>query len=206
MEVQNLGYVLLGALFCFSGYSLFRSMLPLWGFILVGWIVMTVVPIIVTVPASQALFLRIGAFVIGGIIGAIISTPLYYVIVFLSGAALGSLAGIMIGAILEAGATSFRTMESFSVLTFPPQPDTPLQFILMVALALILGGVAISFQKFMITASSAFIGAAALVGGLSGVMTGQGGISGAGILVFMGWFIIGFLGLFIQYRLMGDEV
>ena len=81
---QGVMMVLVGAIACFMGYSMFRSMLPLWGFILGGFILMTIVPNFINVPASQSLFLIIGSFVIGGLIGALISTPLYYVIIFLS--------------------------------------------------------------------------------------------------------------------------
>lgn len=206
MDIQSIGYVLIGALVCFSGYSMFRSMMPLWGFVLVGWITMTLIPIFIEVPAEQALFLRIGAFILGGIVGALIAMPLYYVIVFLSGAALGALVGIMVGAVLELGSPSIQSLQAFSVITFPPQPHTTLQFFLMIILGLILGGLAIGFQKFMITASSAFIGSGALVGGLSGAITRQVDISTSGILIFTGWFLLGFLGLFVQYRFMGDEV
>jgi hypothetical protein len=205
--VQDAILILLGAVACFTGYSMFRSMLPLWGFILGGWIFMTFAPLVVHVATGQELLLRVVAFFVGGVIGAIIAIPLYFVIVFLSGAALGALTGIMLGALIDVGGiTSFKSLSTFTAMTFPPQPNTPLQFLFMVILGVILGVMAINFQKFMVSSSSAFIGSAALVGGLSGTITSNLQVSGAGFLLLMIWLLVGFIGLFVQYRVMGDEV
>mgnify|MGYP000681121201 CR=1 FL=1 len=207
MNVQGIAYVALGVLACFSGYSMFRSLLPLWGFLIVGWLAMTIVPLFVQVPAAQSLLVRIASFIIGGLVGAAIAIPLYYVIVFISGAALGALVGIIAGALFEVGGiNSFASLEVLQSMVFPPQPNTPLQFIFMVVLGVIFGGLALSFQKFMITASSAFIGAAGVVGGLSGAIANGRIASNMGILVVMAWFLLGFIGLFIQYRFGSDEV
>jgi hypothetical protein len=205
-SVQSVGYVVFGMIACFMGYSMFRSLLPLWGFIVVGWLVMTVAPIFIQVPASQAFILRVAAFIIGGLVGAAVAIPLYYVIVFLSGAALGALVGIIIGAILDlGGVNSLNNLDQFTALTFPPQPNSPLQFFIMIVLGLLLGATALTFQKFMITASSAFLGSAALIGAFSGAITRGLVTSGPGILLIMAWFLLGFTGLFLQYRFMDED-
>ena len=206
---QGIMMVLVGAIACFMGYSMFRSMLPLWGFILGGFIAMTIVPNFINVPASQSLFWVIGFFAVGGLIGALISTPLYYVIIFLSGAGLGALLGIVSGAFIDMGGiTSFRDIQNIQnmSITFPPQVTSMTQLVLIIIFGGILGFMALSFQKFMITASSAFLGAAALVGGLSVVITNSMPDVSSNLLLMLGWMILGMLGILVQFRVLGDEV
>jgi hypothetical protein len=206
---QGMMLVLVGAVACFMGYSMFRSMLPLWGFILGGWIAMTIAPIFIEVPASQQLILFIASFAIGGVIGALISTPLYYVIIFLSGAALGALIGIVVGSFLEIGGmTSFRDLDTLRNvnLSFPPEVNSITQLVLIVIIGGALGFAALNFQQFMITASSAFLGAAALVSGLSAVITNSFPNVSGNLMLLLGWLILGMVGIFIQFRVLGDEV
>ena len=206
---QGIMMVLVGAMACFMGYSMFRSMLPLWGFILGGFIAMTIVPNFINVPASQSLFWVIGIFAVGGLIGALISTPLYYVIIFLSGAGLGALLGIISGAFIDMGGiTSFRDIQNIQnmSITFPPQVTSMTQLVLIIIFGGILGFMALSFQQFMITASSAFLGAAALVGGLSVVITNSMPDVSSNLLLMLGWMILGMLGILVQFRVLGDEV
>ncbi len=204
---QGIILVIFGIMACFMGYSLFKSMLPLWGFLLGGWFLLSFGPSFIPIPPAQNLVYQIGLYVVGGLIGAVIAVPLYFVIIFFSGAALGALAGVLVGALIDMGGiNSFSQLDNFTMLTFPPQPSTLLQFVLMVIFGLILGLLALNFQKFMITASSAFVGAAALVGGLSGVISSGLQTSGIGALLIMAWMVLGFVGLFVQFQVMGDEV
>lgn len=206
---QGIVMVLVGATACFMGYSMFRSMLPLWGFILGGWIVTILAPNFIQVPVSQALFLTLGSFVVGGLIGALIASPLYYVIIFLSGAALGALFGIVGGSFLDIGGiTSFRDMQALSnlSLSFPPQVTSMTQLVLIVILGGIMGLLALNFQQFMITSSSAFVGAAALVSGLSAVITDSFPNMGANLMMVVAWLLLGLIGIFVQFRILGDEV
>ena len=206
-NVQSIAYVAFGVIACFSGYSMFRTLLPLWGFLIIGWIALSVVPMFIQLPGTQSYIVRIAAFVVGGVIGAVIATPLYHVMIFISGAALGALMGNIIGALIALGGLDSMTkLDAFTSMSFPPQTTSPVQFVIMVILGAILGAVALSFQKFMVTASSAFIGAAALVGALSGVIVGGLVTDSPGVVVIMAWFFVGFIGLFVQYRFAEDEV
>jgi hypothetical protein len=102
--------ILFGGIALIGGYSLFRSMLPLWGFILGGWVTFSFCRWWCTYPSEihlisgYRLFWRRHS-------RAAIATPLYYVIIFLSGAALGGIAGVMIGAVVDIGGiNSFRNV------------------------------------------------------------------------------------------------
>lgn len=205
MSGQDLVLVVLGILLCFAGYSMFRSMLPLWGFLIGGWIVYTLFPSFFPLQANN-IFYQIGAFAAGGIVGAIISTPLYYVIIFLSGGALGMLLGILTGALFEVGGiSSIRQLSEFTSMSFPPLPQTTLQFVLMMIFGLVLGGLAIGFQKFMICASSGFLGAAAIMTGLTGtVMLYTSTDMAQSAVMLVGWLILGMVGVLLQFRMMGE--
>lgn len=205
MSGQDLVLVVLGILLCFAGYSLFRSMLPLWGFLIGGWIVYTLLPVFFPLQAGQMLY-QIIAFAAGGVIGAIISMPLYYVIIFLSGGALGMLFGILVGALIEVGGiSSVPQLTTFTTMSFPPMPQTALQFILMMVFGLIMGGLAIGFQKFMICASSGFLGAAAIMSGLTGtVLLATTTDMSRSAVMLTGWLILGMLGVLLQFRMMGE--
>jgi hypothetical protein len=204
---QGIILILFGIFICFAGYGLFRSMLPLWGFILGGLITITVGGGLAALIPVDPFVAQIGLFILGGIVGALISAPLYYVAVFATGAALGGLMGIVFGAYLEisGGAVSVKALSTLSALAFPPPVNSSLQFVFMVLFALITGGFAISFQKFMITASTAFIGAAAFVSGLNNsAFALMRDNPSKGIWIVAVWFLMSLLGLFIQYR-MRDE-
>lgn len=203
---QDIVMVVLGIAACFAGYSMFRTMLPLWGFLLGGWIAYTLAPTFAGAQFADTLLFRIGSFVIGGLIGAIISIPLYFVIIFLTGAALGMLMGIIVGAIIDVGGIATASqVNTLASMSFPPMPQTALQFLLMVVFGLILGGIAISFQKFMIIASSSFIGAAAIISGLTGTIALTSSTAvGRNAVMMIGWILVAFVGIFIQFRMMGE--
>ena len=75
----------------------------------------------------------------------------------------------------------------------------------MVVFGLILGAMALNFQKFMICASSAFLGAAALITGLGGsISLFSSGDAGRGAWMLIGFLGIGLVGLVIQYRMMDE--
>lgn len=203
---QEAVMIVLGVLACFAGYSMFRTMLPLWGFILGGWIAFTYLPVIISIPRGQQSLYQVAAFVGGGVVGAIIAVPLYYVVVFLSGAALGSVLGILLGAVIEVGGIStMRQITALASMAFPPVPETATQFLLMAIFGLILGFASIGFQKFMIIASSAFVGAAALVSGVAGAITSISlSDTNRAAFILTGWIVMGLLGMFIQFRVLGE--
>jgi hypothetical protein len=63
---------------------------------------------------------------------------------------------------------------------------------------------ALSFQKFMITLASAFIGAVALVSALSGEISGLFQTTAIGLMLVVIWVLMGCLGVFVQYKVLKD--
>ena len=204
VTAQDAFLLAFGVLACFMGYSMFRDMLPLWGFVLGGWITYTLLPTVLPLDLGSEFLYALATFAIGGVIGAIIATPLYFVMVFLSGGVLGMLVGIMAGALVQVGGvTSVRQINEIVAMSFPPIPQTGIQFLLMAIFGIILGGLALNFQKFMICASSAFIGAAAIISGLGGPITQLGSADmGRGALALAAWMVLGLIGLYVQYRVL----
>ena len=201
---QGIILIIFGIFICFAGYSIFKSMLPLWGFILGGLIMITFGSVFVERFNADPFLLQIILFIVGGVIGALIASPLYYVAVFLTGAALGGLLGIVFGAYLEVsgGAVSVRALTTMSGLTFPPPVTSTLQFVFMVLFAIITGGFAVGFQEFMLTISTAAIGAAAFVAGLnSSAFNLLRDNPGRNLWVVIVWLALSMLGLFVQYRM-----
>jgi hypothetical protein len=200
---QGIVLVIFGLLVCFSGYSMFKSMLPVWGFIFGGLVAINFAPAVMGRADPTLVFLVI-AFVVGGAIGALISAPLYYGAVFLTGAGLGALLGIVVGSYLELtnGVLSFRALTALAAMQFPPPVTSTLQLVLMIAFAIITGGFAIAFQKFMLTASTAFIGSAAVVAGFNqAALSILQGSSGRAVWIMLVWLLLAMLGIFVQYRL-----
>lgn len=200
---ENTVMIVFGLIALIGGYSLFRSMLPLWGFLLGGWLGYMLLPTIIQSPeASTGLYL-VGAFIIGGILGALLSRPLYYGIVFFSGAVLGGLAGVMLGSIVDLGGfSSIGQIIAFTKMAFPPLPQSAMQYLLMAIFGVLLGGAAIAFQKFMIIASSSFLGAAALVSGLmdSIALVSSSDINQAASALLI-WLVISLIGMFAQFQM-----
>ncbi len=63
----------------------------------------------------------------------------------------------------------------------------------------------INFQKFMICASSAFLGAAAVVTGLGTPLVGLTATEmGSSALMLTAWLVFGMIGLFVQFRMLGE--
>lgn len=205
---QDAILIVLGLVACFAGYSLFRSMLPLWGFVLGGWIAYIFLPTIVGQAKASELLIQVIGMGVGGLIGALIAVPLYFVIIFLSGGVLGAIVGTMIGAVIDVGGVAtVAQVTRLTNLSFPPIPHTATQFLLAAVFGIILGGLSINFQKFMICASSAFMGAAALISGLTGtisLMTLSSSDMNRSALIMMSWMILGFVGLLVQFRMMGE--
>lgn len=168
---------------------------------------MFVVPLVIRVPAAQQVVVQIVSFVVGGVIGAFIATPLYYVTIFVSGAAMGALVGLVFGSYLQisGGEVSMRALTELAAMSFPPKIDSSIQVVMMVVFGLVIGGFSISFQKFMISASTAFLGAAGVVSGLTGaILDVMRSNPGRGMWLMVVWLLLGMIGLFVQFR-MRDE-
>jgi hypothetical protein len=147
------------------------------------------------------------AFAVGGGIGALLASPLYYVSVFLTGAVMGALVGIVFGAYLEisTGALSFRTLAALSSMPFPPPVESTLQLVLMIIFGITAGGLTIAFQKFMLIASTAFIGSAMVIAGQNGAtLQILRHDSGRAVWILLAWLILGLVGMFVQFRMQGE--
>ena len=121
--IQDGVFVFIGLLACFMGYSMFRSFLPMWGFILGGWMAYLFLPTILGGQMAASLIIRLAGVLVVGLIGALIATPLYFVIIFLSGAMLGMLFGVMSGALVNTGGlNSVQQFTDFARMSFPPMP------------------------------------------------------------------------------------
>ena len=198
---------IVGIIATFAGYSVFRDMKPLWGFILGGWLTYILLPTLAGPERASNVVIMVAAIVIGGAIAALLSRFLSLLIVFLSGAALGMLIGVVLGAIINVGGFgSPQAIRSLMSLSFPPVPQTSLQYILMVLFGLAMGAVALAFQKFMVCASSAFVGSAALVSGLIGPITSIGAVNvSQSAMMMVAWMILGILGVFLQLRMLETD-
>jgi hypothetical protein len=199
---QGIILIIFGLFVCFSGYSIFKSMLPLWGFVLGGFVAISFAPGLLG-EENPTLVFQIIAFVVGGVVGALVASPLYIVAVFLTGAAMGGLVGIVFGAYLETsgGAISVKALTTLASMPFPPPVTSTLQLVLLAVFAIITGGFAIAFQEFMIIASTAFIGSAAVVAGANqAALEMMRNNPGRAVWILLAWLIIAMIGLFVQYR------
>lgn len=205
MAIQSLVTIAAGIFIAFSGYSMFRGMLPLWGFVLGGGTAYMLLSLFAPALVGEMAFQLI-AFMVGGIIGAMMSEPLYYVIVFFSGAALGMICGVMVGALVDMG--GFHSIEQISgilAMSFPPAPQTVTQLFFMIVIGVVLGTAAIGFQRFMITAASAFIGATLIMTGMQfSVSQMAANAMGRGAIIMVGWLMLGMIAILVQFRTAGD--
>jgi uncharacterized membrane protein HdeD (DUF308 family) len=84
-----------------------------------------------------------------------------------------------------------------------PQSNT--QIILMVIFGLILGAIALGFQKFMLIASSSFLGSALIVSGLISPITNIGATDvNRAALMLLVFLVLSVLGMIVQFRMSGD--
>lgn len=180
--------LLVGLLNCFLGYRLFRILLAIYGFVIGAGIAALVANQFFG--GQQVLFLA--AVVIGGLIGALLLAALYFVGVFVVGAAAGALLAYGAGAALG--------------LTVP-----------IIALAIagaVVGVLALFLQRIVIILATAFSGAwLALVGAIalaSGhplvvdpVVSDPGTLQGVGLapLAFVALvLVLGAAGVIVQFR------
>ena len=137
--------VIIGLIYCFLGYRIFKFILGLTGFLIGGALVGGVAYAI-----SQQEVTGILMGVVGGALGAALLVALYFVGVFLLGAVLGGGLGFLLAAL--AGGS--------------PEPA------ILIILAIIGGVVALFVQKFMIIVTTAFSGAFNVVIGVAYFATG----------------------------------
>ena len=135
----------IGALVCFFGYRLFKVVLGLTGFA-AGAVAGAGFATLLT-SGTQTIVLVFA--VIGGVIGAVILVWAYYVGMFVVGAA----GGALIGGLVAAGFAAW------------------LQALIIVALAVVGGVLALKLQRIVLGVSTGIVGAAAIVAaGLNAVL------------------------------------
>lgn len=180
--------VLFGILSCFWGYRAFKVVLGVVGFAIGAYL-----------GAGAGIYFTGGFGVIavitglvGGLIGAALVSVVYYVGIFVLGAICGWVIYTMI-----AGAAGYGP-----------------QMILLIALALLCGILALFFQKFVIIVSTAFVGSWFIVsGGFSMLGSGFGPFDlfyaplrllrpegGINTIVVTCWVALGILGAIFQFR------
>jgi hypothetical protein len=129
-----------GALSCFAGYRLFRTVLAIAGFI-VGW------SIAAALPGIHGTVAVIAVSLLGGLIGAAALVFAYFIAVALIGAGLGAVVAHVVWSVIAGG-------------------DPPW---LVVVLLVVIGAIgAVSLQRYVIVVATAFAGAwTMLIAGLA---------------------------------------
>jgi Domain of unknown function (DUF4203) len=181
-----------GALACFAGYRLFRTVLALYGFVLGAMLASSLMG------ATNTVGMVIAA-VVGGIIGALILVFAYFVGIALVGAGLGALVATGSWSYFKAG---------------DPPP------LVVIICAVVGAAVAMVLQRYVIIFATSFAGAwTMIVGGLA--LSGNRAVSSAAaasssvwILYPMSpalkqpwlsaaWIALGFVGMAVQFGITG---
>lgn len=175
--------ILVGALQCFFGYRIFKLILGLTGFLIGG-----VLAAAIGSSFSQEVIFILLSGLMGGFIGAALMVTLYFAGIFLIGAILGSVLGTVLYAVAES------------------QPDPAVLLIT----AVLVGIIALSFQKFMIIVSTAFGGAWGIIIGIAYFITGVINLSNPEqtfssdgkylYAILLCWLALGIAGVINQYR------
>lgn len=193
--IGSLASVLVGILYCFFGYRVFKLVLGISGFLLGASIAGTIV--YNTFDGNIPMVVVVG--LVGGVVGAVVMVFLYFVGVFV----LGAWAGGMLA------------------LALPLGEESPLRLFAVLALAIIGGVIALLLQKLMIILSTSLTGSWGIVSGalhflgVGGGETGGGrlmlfpdsdmlrsvGMHGYGVLI--AWLVVGVIGVAVQYSVTG---
>ena len=135
---------MVGAIQCFFGYRIFKFILGLIGFLVGGAIAGAIG---FSMSENEIVVLLVG--IVGGFIGAALMIALYFIGIFLIGALLGGVIGFVLYASVG------NSPEAAVVLI----------------LAVVVGVIALIFQKFMIIVSTGFGGAWGVVFGMAYFIT-----------------------------------
>ena len=175
--------ILFGCIQCFFGFRIFKFILGLAGF-LVGGVLAGAAGYAISQEEAVALL----AGLVGGLIGSVLMVALYFIGVFLMGAMLGGVLGVAFAAAAQSD----------------PEPAV------LLILAIMGGGLAVAFQKFMIIVSTGFGGAWNVVAGIAYFTTGNMATGDIGQLIRSGggqlyamllcWIALGLVGVIVQYK------
>ena len=175
--------IIIGALSCFYGYRIFKFILGLLGFLIVGFLSAAI-----GFHYSMDMTFTLLVGFLGGLIGAAVMVPLYFVGVFINGFIFGGLLGGII----------------YVAAQINPDPAA------ILILAVIGGVISVILEKFMIILSTSFKGAALLLFGLAYFSTSAinfytiNQIQTLGTTyiyaLLVGWLAIGTFGMLFQLR------
>ncbi len=186
----------LGALYCFFGYRIFKVILGISGFILGASMAVAIAFNIF----GRGQVVAILAGLVGGIIGAILMVVLYFIGIFLLGAWLGSLLGIL----------------------FTGGGGSTVEVVIILVLAVVGGIVAVMLQRLMIIISTSLSGSWGIVSGIFHFVGGGFGLirpfqyypnpralrsmGMGGYIMLLCWVLLGIAGIVIQYKITeGDQ-
>ena len=186
----------LGAVYCFFGYRIFKVILGILGFVSGAYLVAAIA---FNLLGREQAVLVISAGLGGGIIGAVLVVAFYFIGIFLLGAWLGGLLGIL----LTGGGES-------TVAT-----------VIILVLAVIGGIVALMLQKLMIIVSTSLSGSWAIVSGALQLVGGGLGpfrpfqyhpnlralrpMGARGYVMLLCWVLLGIAGMVVQYRITTEK-
>jgi hypothetical protein len=188
--IQAAVQVLLGLVLVFSGANIFRGMPPLGGFIIGGLIFVNLAGALIKAPPGYELWYTVGAFVIGGLIGALIAIPLHVVIYVLTGISLGVLAGAVLGFIINQQGITRMIIEGIPNIA----QISGIQATLMALLGVAFGLLAVRYDEIMIAASTGFLGSLITVSGLAVLSVGTAPLFRNELFLGFLWFTLGLLG------------
>jgi hypothetical protein len=172
--------VLFGAVICFFGYPMISAAIRVWGFLTAGALATVIAVSLFHIPGGlNQLTIQMGiAFVVGGVIGAIVAGPFSLGIIFMTGLAGGWLIGVYV---------------------YPLLSRNPESTLITVILALVTGVLAARFQEVVMIVITAFTGALMMAYGTMNTM------SISNILLAGLFFLLLFFGAAAQYKSVHPE-
>ena len=175
MDPLSILALFVGGVAAFFGYRMITDAIRVWGFFIGAALFVFLAMNVLHLPGSLTnitvpLFI---AFLVGGVLGAVVSGPLSIVIIFISGTALGVALG---------------------EIAYPIVSRGPENMLITVVLAIVTGLLAVKFQEVVLIVTTAFLGALAMIYGARNLMSIE-------ILPsVIAFFLIGFIGAGAQYK------
>jgi hypothetical protein len=188
-------HLIIGFVLCMGGSMVLRSSPRLGGFLVGGLIAVEVVTRVVTISASNGFLVPLVAFILGGLLGALLAAPLYIVMAVISSSALGGVIGMLAGRIISQGGATRKVIES--VFTLEAQVND-IQIILMIVFAIVFGLLTLKYDVFMTMTSTGFVGSFLAISGLVNIFGSTTPILNNSVFQFFAWAGLGLLGLVYQ--------
>jgi len=193
--ILNLLHLVVGFSICLGGIMLLRSYSRLGGLLLGGLFAAEIAFRAYKAPEAYALYVPIAAFLVGGLIGALIAYPLRMLFVVLTSCVMGAVVGMIAGLVISQGGATYKVVNSIFSMN---STYNNLQILLMLAFAMLAGLLAIRFEGMMTMASTAFVGAFLLLLGLADLFGAEYPVLRYGIFQFLAWAGLGLAGLIYQ--------